>query len=241
MVQQNLSRSQRRMERKQAVVLLGVALGIALVSFSLGVMVGRGGSNDAPLPQPVAQVPAPVAPTPPPVVAEPPAVQEAAPAATAPGNATDEVAPAGDKLTFYDTLPRGDQPLGSGINLPPREEPATPAPAQAPATSAAPATPATKTVPATKPMTASVAAPAKAVSGGYVLQVASFRDVESAETLRQKLASKGYPQFTEPADLGSKGTWYRVYVGPVATKEAAEAHSRKLQEQEKITPLLRKR
>jgi len=242
MVQQVFSRSQRRMERKQAVVLLGVALGVALVSFCLGVMVGRGSSSPSPNLQPVVQAPLPAVPAPRPAPPETaPAPVSVAPVDAAPGEGAEKTPPAGDKLTFYDTLPRGDQPLGSGINLPPATEQKTPEAPAAPAAPTAQASSASAAVKAAPAPVAKAAAPAGNPGSGYVLQVASFRDAEGAEAFRQKLAAKGYPQYTESADLGAKGTWYRVYVGPVASKEAAEAQSRRLQEQEKITPLLRKR
>jgi DedD protein len=47
MIRRVATRSQRRTEKKQAVVLLALVLTVALVSFMLGVMVGRSGSKPA--------------------------------------------------------------------------------------------------------------------------------------------------------------------------------------------------
>ncbi len=103
------SRSQRRMEKRQALVLLALVLVVSLVSFTLGMMVGRGVA-----PKPVAQE-TPAAAVRMPVTAPPSAPPAAEPAAT--GEEAGKV-----NLTFYDTLPKGEEPpLGSGINLPPRE------------------------------------------------------------------------------------------------------------------------
>jgi len=234
MNQRVLSRSQRRMERKQAIILLCLALAISLVSFSLGVMVGRSGNR----PEPVASSPAPVAlprpapmspPEPPaePVVqreANPPAADAPAVEAPAPGSQPDP------GLTFYETLPQGGQPLGSGINLPPATaEPK--APASEPAV-AAPA-PAVKSAP--------VPAVPTAPGGEFVVQIASFKDAAAAEVMLKKLSGKGYVLFVEPVDLGAKGTWYRVYAGPYSGREAADRVAGQLHDREKISPLVRKR
>ncbi len=49
MASQIISRTQRRMEKKQALVLLALVLGVSLVSFTLGVMVGKGRSLETPV------------------------------------------------------------------------------------------------------------------------------------------------------------------------------------------------
>lgn len=247
MVRQVATRSQRRTEKRQAVVLLALVLTVALVSFTLGVLVGRSSSKSA-----VAVVePLPRLPVAPPVPAPPPTE-----------------APLGERpaegLTFYDSLPKGEQtPLGSGINLPPARESAavaavdpgepakpagtadgttgtkgTDAEAPSPAKTAVPAP-----VPATKPAAKAVSAvaPAPAAAGGYMVQAAAFRRSEDARALQAKLGKKGYAVFTEEAQLGEKGVWFRVYVGPYATAGAADAAVSRLMAEEKLTALVRKR
>jgi len=236
MNQRILSRSQRRMERKQAIILLCLALAISLVSFSLGVMVGRSGHRPEPVAAAAGPVPLPrPAPLPapdPPGVPQPsrpePAGETAAPAPAPPPGPQDEA------LTFYDTLPRGEQPLGSGINLPPE-----------PAATAAPAA-ATPVKQATGPKAAalpgSAVAPAvPAAAGQFVVQIASFKDQTAAEVMLKQLAAKGYALFVEPVDLGAKGVWYRVYAGPYAGRETADRVASQLRDREKISPLVRKR
>jgi len=254
MTRQFATRSQRRLEKKQAVILLALVLVVSLVSFALGVMVGRSSVK-------------PVVAVAPQAVRLP--VAEAVPPPTAVAPAAGE-RPA-DSLTFYDSLPKGGQaPLGSGINLPPAKvptpeeataqpspiEPANlpaaataivvqdaapvkpdvpaPPPARAPASMAKAGAPATKAAaPAAK-----VAAPA---AGGYLVQAAAFRRSEDAKRLQSKLARKGYSVFTEEANLGAKGVWYRVYVGPYASAGAADAVVTRLKAEEKLAGLVRKR
>ena len=242
MVRQLATRSQRRLEKKQTGILLALVLVVFLVSFALGVLVGRSSVR------PVVAVASPQA------VRLP--VAEVVPPPTAAAPATDE-RPA-DSLTFYDSLPKGGQaPLGSGINLRPAREPATPATAPAPApaesakpSAAAPATAVATSMPAKTdvqaPPPAKAAAPvakaaAPVAAGGYLVQAAAFRGSEDARRLQAKLVRKGYAAFTEEAQLGAKGVWHRVYVGPFATAGAADAVVSRLKAEERLTALVRKR
>jgi cell division septation protein DedD len=246
MVRQLATRSQRRLEKKQAGILLALVLVVFLVSFALGVLVGR--SSVRPV----------VAVAPPQAVRLP--VAEAVPPPTVAAPATGERQ--ADSLTFYDSLPKGGQaPLGSGINLRPAREPATPATAPAPApaesakpSAAAPATAVATSMPAktdvqalppakaAAPVAAPVAkAAAPVAAGGYLVQAAAFRGSEDARRLQAKLVRKGYAAFTEEAQLGAKGVWHRVYVGPFATAGAADAVVSRLKAEERLTALVRKR
>jgi DedD protein len=236
MVRQVVSRSQRRMEKKQALILLVLVLGVSLASFSLGVMVGRSGSRAPAADSAAAPVRLPVAQKTP----------------DAPGDSADGASgsekPA-EKLTFYDTLPKGDQsPLGSGINLPPKKEEPKPEPQEArrqepvvPAAtahaSAAPHSEATaKTVPAVIP-----APPAVTAGGSLVVQVASFKTPEDAGSLKDRLTKKGFGAYIQKADLGAKGTWYRVLVGPYDDADAAAKTAERLKAEYHLSALVRKR
>lgn len=237
MVRQVATRSQRRTEKRQAVVLLALVLTVALVSFTLGVMVGRSASPSAV---------AAVVPPPPRLPVAPPA-----PAAAAPLGER-----AAEGLTFYDALPKGEQsPLGSGINLPPARE-AAPTAAVASGEPAKPAaggdettgtdgthgTDAEAPLPATKPAAKAVSSVAPALAaGGYLVQAAAFRRSEDARALQAKLAKKGYAVFTEEAQLGEKGIWFRVYVGPYASAGAADAAVARLKADERLSALVRRR
>ncbi len=230
-MRQVASRSQRRMEKKQALILLVLMLAVSLASFTLGVMVGRGGAK-APEEAAVAETPVRI----PVVKGDDPAE---APAPT-PESREDDVAKA---LTFYDALPKGEQPpLGSGINLPPpekqkdlgnetKEEKQRPEPKPEPVVTTASKTPAAMPE----------ALPRKAQAGAFLVQVASFRSQEEAARLRDRLAAAGYSAFVEKADLGTKGVWHRVLLGPFAGEASAEQVVSRLKKEEKLSAMVRKR
>lgn len=243
MTQQVLSRSQRRMEKKQTLFMVSMLLVVGLVCFFLGVMVGKSGEQSQ-----IAEERLPVTE---PVVA---AQDEAAEPETAETPA--EPAPAEEapdpQLTFYDTLPEGQQnALGSGINLPPEPKTAEPA-AQAssmpaPVKSAAPA----KTVATKKPTPPpvlpaapqpQVSKPAAVAGGSYLVQVAAVKQRQGAEGLRDRMLKKGYPAFVEAADLGAKGVWYRVYAGPFGSRgDADQAVSSLKADRISSAPLVKRR
>jgi cell division septation protein DedD len=77
-------------------------------------------------------------------------------------------------------------------------------------------------------------APASVATGGsYIIQVASVQKIDGAQDLIGRLSKNGYPAFVEKTDLGSKGVWYRVYVGPFASKSAADGAASTL----RVSPL----
>ena len=219
MAQPVMSRSQRRIEKKQTLLVLVLILVVAGVSFVLGVMVGK---KDGALPgmadSSVEAVRLPAATQ---VVPVPPAPEPE------PANET-------PKLTFYDNLPKGSQaPLGSGINLPPEDG------GSATAEKATTDKPVVKQ-PAAK-SEAPPAPPATSPKGTFVVQVASFRTVEDAEKLQAKLDKHGLVCIHERVDLGQKGVWYRVIAGPYAERPAAEQVVALLQAEERLSALVRKR
>lgn len=238
------------MEKKQVLFLLVLVLAVSLLSFTLGVMVGRRGAPPQVVPAAV-EAPARI-----PVAKE--GVEPTPGAQGAPGDPAMQARP-GENLTFYEALPKGDQaPLGSGINHPPEEkkpaaaataEPATavkPVPATAvaskPAPTAAPtAAPAPPPPPAPAPVPTPTAAAKPAVSGAYVVQVASFPQLSDAQALKDRLAKKGYNAYTQEADLGAKGVWHRVYVGPFDDSATAGKTVERLVAEERLSALVRKR
>ena len=188
------------MEKKQVLFLLVLVLAVSLLSFTLGVMVGRRGAPPQVV-QPAVEAPARI----------PVAKEEGAPAPQpTPGDAAMQARP-GENLTFYDALPKGDQaPLGSGINHPPEEK--KPGSAAAPAAATVESTQAKsapspavapKPAPAAAPTVAPTAAAAPAAaakpaaSGAYVVQVASFPQISDAQALKERLAQKGYTVYTQ--------------------------------------------
>ena len=221
MAQPVVTRTQRRVERKQVVLIAVLILAVAGVSFALGVMFGqRGGilpglANDAEKPKlpMVIQVAPPPAPSP---AAEPPPEKS------------------DDKLTFYENLPKGNQaPLGSGINLPPEEQ--KPVAASKPKQEAKPA--AMSPAPPSKP----AAIPAVSPDGAFILQIASFRTSADAKKLAGRLDSYHMKTYIESVDLGKKGVWHRVLAGPYANRENADQVAGLLREKERFSALVRQR
>jgi len=67
------------------------------------------------------------------------------------------------------------------------------------------------------------------VSRGYAIQVASLKEPDKAQTVRDKFRSKGYPAYTQQAVVEGKGQWWRVRIGPYADKAQAQSDLGQLQ------------
>lgn len=65
---------------------------------------------------------------------------------------------------------------------------------------------------------------------GYVIQVASVRDLQKAETVRDKFRDRGYPAYTQQAMVAGKGQWSRVRIGPYTDKKQARRDLERLQQ-----------
>ncbi len=236
MTRETKTRSQRRMERKQAVLLLVTMLAVSLVSFSLGVMVGKSGSPQTPS--------APLTPA----ATEKVVVEKSASRES--DTETKTADPAADSvdektsLTFFDTLPKSDEPpLGSGINQPPAQKEQSPArdslkPVLEDAERKSESASAEKADAGAPP--AAQSAPPVA-DGRFVVQVGSFRAEGDARALREKLLKKDFSAYIQQADLGDKGSWYRVRVGPFADAETARGAADLLKAQEKIDGFVTRR
>lgn len=74
----------------------------------------------------------------------------------------------------------------------------------------------------------------------FTIQVASSKTKAMAEATLQKVKSKGYPGYVAEKNLGSKGIWYRTYVGKFQTKKEADEYLLKIKKDYKdsfiITP-----
>lgn len=106
---------------------------------------------------------------------------------------------------------------------PPVKDPASPgvAPAAASPSGTSPAKPANENVSASSPDAA------KSTAGAFSVQLAAFADDKGANALANRLKKAGHPAYTEPYTT-SRGTLWRVRVGPYATREAAETARTKL-------------
>lgn len=154
-------------------------------------------------------------------------------------------------LTFYQTLPKGEKGvIGSGINSNLKDHPIPPAAAKPPrasqqepqvkpANAAAAAKPASQAVPANpvttsaqpKPASPAVSEkqPASAHSGDkkFTVQVTSVKNRDEAESMRNRLAAKGYNPMIIGVNVPEKGVVYRVRVGRhMLQKDAQELAAR---------------
>lgn len=64
---------------------------------------------------------------------------------------------------------------------------------------------------------------------GYLLQIASFRERERAESLQKSITEGGYPSFLEQGSLQNGETTYRVRIGPYPELSAAQEAARQIE------------
>ena len=221
------------MEKRQAVILLVLVLVVSLASFTLGVIVGRRGA-ERDLAQKIRQTEKVlVAQTPPPVSLSPAAVVIPREPIVQPV----EPVVAEQKLSFYDGLEKETVPLGSGINLAPANKQETFKVVQPPID--LPDQPIVKKMPQdNSPKVVSAPSGAKmpkvVTAGTHAVQIGSFGSVGDAIALKRKMVGKDYPAFVVEADLGKKGLWYRVRIGPYKDSATAKLAQKLLQEKEQI-------
>lgn len=226
MVQKN-RRDRRNANRKPlfTAILLTV---VAFFSFGIGFMAGRNSVPSAPTEIVSSTIRQPIsAPKPEPVI-----------------DVVEEKVKE-EKLTFFEALPKGDQPpLGSGINIPPTDQDPVAAKIAQQSTEVAP-TPVKlapdKVTTAAKPAAKTTTVAKANVPTPHLLQIASFRSPDEAGILLRRLEKKGYSPYIQQADLGSKGIWYRVFLGPYASQEKAQAASISLKANEKLDSLVRRK
>lgn len=217
MAQQVVTRTQRRNERKQLILVIVLILAVAGASFYLGKVYGENkmAQNIQNWEQDTSQL-------------------SSQAQIKLPQNPADITAQENrEVLTFYENLPKGKQaPLGSGINLPPEKESSQQVPDQSSQT--------VKKVDTAKKGISQE--PTQPQSGGaFLVQVASFRTAEDATKLANRLQNYGLKTYIEQADLGQKGTWHRVLSGPFDSREKADQTAQLLRDKERISALVRQR
>jgi len=74
---------------------------------------------------------------------------------------------------------------------------------------------------------------AAAPAGSVAVQVGAFETSEAAEKLKESLSSRGFPVYVSPGTKSGNARW-RVRVGPLATREEAEATAERLKKKEKL-------
>ncbi|MCF8035849.1 MAG: SPOR domain-containing protein [Desulfobacteraceae bacterium] len=69
----------------------------------------------------------------------------------------------------------------------------------------------------------------QALEKEYAIQVASLRNIERAEKVREKFRAKGYPAFTQVTVVEGKGRYCRVRLGPYKNRTQAQNDLNRLQ------------
>jgi hypothetical protein len=148
-----------------------------------------------------------------------PAPQQAAPADAAPAPAPEQQMAAAEPA-----MPA--MPMPQAAPAPAPVAAAAPAPAPASAPVAADPQP-VAAIPAKPKVAAADAAPAPAKPSQYVVQVGSKQNQTEAlatfADMQQKYPTllASYRPMVQKADLGAKGVWYRLRIGPIVDKNAA--------------------
>jgi DedD protein len=143
---------------------------------------------------------------------------------------TKETAPAGGKASDGAGTPsRATESSAVPASAPKASDP-TPSSASPPGVSTKQADAATSKAPApdaTKPPASASPSSAKGQAESFSVQLAAFADDKGANALAGKLKKAGHPAYTEPYST-SRGTLWRVRVGPYTSRDAAEAAREKL-------------
>lgn len=161
----------------------------------------------------------------------PPAAAQPSPGGVTPSPAAGSTQKAAEPpLSFYKTLPSGQKStvLGSGINAKEDKPAKQPLQAAMPANMPRPPNPADENAPKQPGQAAAAKAAARPDTSGFTVQVASYSLKSEAESLRSKLAAKGYNVGIVESHLGDKGIWYRVRVGKRLDADAAKELAGKL-------------
>lgn len=167
----------------------------------------------------------PAAPAQAPQVAAPP--QQPQPAGTQPP-ATQPAAET--PFSFYKNLPSGQKStvLGSGINATANPSVKQPLQAAIPSNLAKPAQPQTSPAAKPAPPVPVEKAAVRPEAESFTVQIASYGLKSEADTMKSKLASKGYSAYVVESNQGDKGIWYRVRVGKKLEQDAAKELAAKL-------------
>ena len=122
-------------------------------------------------------------------------------------------------LTFYNTLPK---------------QPVTPAPLNSRVTAASSAK-----APSPAQKRAAISHPAaRAAVQMYKLQLGSYQLRANAERLQKRLLQAGFRARIQVMELPGLGQWYRVYVGPFSSLDAAENAKSRVQAKLHLVGLL---
>jgi DedD protein len=75
-------------------------------------------------------------------------------------------------------------------------------------------------------------------TGGYQLQVSSFKTQPEAEAFAAALRRRGHHAYVEAADVKGRGVWYRVRIGPFKYKHAAVIYRQDFEAKERMVTFI---
>lgn len=74
--------------------------------------------------------------------------------------------------------------------------------------------------------------------GSFMVQVASFKEQDDADSFVEELRKRGHQAFRQAANVPGRGVWHRVRIGAFKTKYQAELYKKKLEESERTIALV---
>lgn len=74
----------------------------------------------------------------------------------------------------------------------------------------------------------------------FILQLASFKTYEQAETLKARLAFNGIETKIQSIQVASGEKWYRLYLGPFPNRTTAQSAQKKLESEQNMNGLVMK-
>jgi DedD protein len=74
--------------------------------------------------------------------------------------------------------------------------------------------------------------------GGYQLQVSSFRTQGEAQSFADQLRARGHKAYVVEAHVPTRGTWFRVRIGPFQTQHAAAQYRTGFEAREHVVPFV---
>jgi DedD protein len=74
--------------------------------------------------------------------------------------------------------------------------------------------------------------------GGYQLQVSSFRTQGEAQGFADQLRARGHKAYVVEAHVPTRGTWFRVRIGPFQTQHAAAQYRTGFEAREHVVPFV---
>jgi len=90
----------------------------------------------------------------------------------------------------------------------------------------------------TTPSAASADTASAGHEGGYQLQVSSFRTQGEAQAFADQLRARGHKAYVVEAHVPTRGTWFRVRIGPFQTQHAAAQYRSGFEAREHVVPFV---